>query len=136
MNKLILFLFTAILLYSCNTDSTSAVRWNDAIIAEQTKILTPMFEFFEMDAAEMQSGVDELVAICDEAIAAVEKLGVWDGNDAFHKAALDLFRFYKKAISVDYREMVEILNKEDLTDERRFQNRRNRGKCCSRGGSI
>lgn len=122
--KLTLALFTLafLLLQSCNLNkTTSAVEYNDKIITEQTKVIQltlDMINYIETDLAKCEELRLEIVKQCEKSIGIIEKMEPFDGDSQLKNAALDLFKFYKQTYSVEYKKLIEILNKgEEITQE-------------------
>ena len=96
----------------------SAIDYNDMIVEEQTKIGQKIIDFnyaVESDA-DMEMPLKLTLAQIDVSIAAIEKLSTWEDGAALKSSALQLFKFYKSIVSVEYREMVNILYHENLSD--------------------
>ena len=96
----------------------SAIDYNDMIVEEQTKIGQKIIDFnyaVESDA-DMEMPLKLTLAQIDASIAAIENLSTWEDGAALKSSALQLFKFYKSIVSVEYREMVNILYHENLSD--------------------
>ena len=94
---------------SCNsTPKMTALEYNDAIINEQTKIVEVILKFNSNDGTDMEAFDEvrkEIIVQCDSSIAKVKALSDFDGNTEFRDAGIELFGFYKKISSKEYREM-------------------------------
>ena len=102
---------------------SSAVEYNDHIVNLQNEIGYKMIAFNDQVGGEnstleqVQPYFDELLSTTRDVIKRLEKVTPWDKNTELKSAALELFRFYEVTIDRDYREMVDIVYKSDLTDE-------------------
>ena len=116
-----LFAFSFLLLQSCATDSQKALAYNDAIINEQSKIITLSLDLVETMDTDISKCKDIRLAIikqCDKSLAAINKLEGFEGSDRLKNAAIKLFSFYKEIYSDEYKKMFEILDKgENITEE-------------------
>ncbi len=119
-----IYTFIALLLIttvSCNsTPKMTALEYNDAIINEQSKIVEVILKFNSNDGTDMQAFEDvrkEIVTQCDSSIMKITALSDFDGSTEFRDAGIELFRFYKDISSNEYRQMLEILEKGDFTEE-------------------
>lgn len=117
-------LFITLTLGSCNLNSTSgALDYNNQIVDEQTKILEKFVAFTEIGDGEnrlkeLDKARMDIVNQCESSLKIVEALAPYEGNTRFRDAAIELFRFYKTTCEGSYKEMIEILGKEEnITDE-------------------
>ena len=93
------------------------IEYNDAIINEQTKISKVMIEMannFSNDLDKSESLRQKLVTQCDSSINAVKALPDYKGNTSFRDAGAALFTFYKEISEKEYKEMIDILRKENI----------------------
>lgn len=116
-----LFAFSFLLLQSCATDSQKAIEYNDAIIKEQSKIIElslDLVESMDTDISKCKEIRLDIVKQCDESLAAIKKLKGFEGSERMKNAAIELFSFYKKIYSNEYKQMFDILDKGvDITEE-------------------
>lgn len=116
-----LFAFAFMFLQSCGTDSQKAIEYNDAIINEQTKIIDLTLELVEMMDTDIEKCKDirlEIVQQCDKSLVAIKALEGFEGSEKLKNSAIDLFTFYKKIYSNEYKQLFEILDKgENITEE-------------------
>ena len=100
-----------------NAETMTPVEYNDAIIGEQTKITKAMIEmanYFAPDIEKSELLRKELVKQCDASIAALKKLPAYEGDTKFRDAGVNLFQFYKEISAKEYKEMIDILRKENI----------------------
>jgi len=117
-----LIAFSFLLLTSCNQmKTTSAIEYNDQIINEQSKVIKLTLEFVKMidtDLDGCEAKRQEIVKQVETSIGVIEKMEPFEGNSELKNAALDLFRFYKKVYSEEYKMLLEMLTKGDeITQE-------------------
>lgn len=102
---------------------SSAVEYNDHIVDLQNEIGYKMIAFNEQVGGEnstleqVQPFFDDLLSTTRDVIKRLEKVQPWENNKELKSAALELFRFYEVTIDRDYRKMMEIIYKTELTDE-------------------
>jgi len=117
-------LLTAVLLLLSSfvqAQNTKAIDYNDKIVDEQSKIIVLTLEFVDLidiDLNACETKRVEMVKQIETSILVVEKMGSFEGNSELRTAALNLFRFYKKVYSVEYKMFLDYLLKgEDITEE-------------------
>lgn len=111
-----------VLLQSCKPEKTmTAIEYNDAIIAEQTKItqLTlDLIKSIETDLDKCEEIRLKTVTQCDSSVAAINRLEAFEGGEALKSAALDMIHFYKDVYSDEFKTMIVLLKKgENITPE-------------------
>jgi hypothetical protein len=120
MKKLVylLFIVAALGAIGCEKKLT-ATEYNNKIINEQSKVLDLVLEFTaKVDSSDMK-GARALLDItgvqCDSSIKIIEAMGPFEEDASFKDAAIDLFKFYKRAFAQDYKELLDIIEKEEPT---------------------
>lgn len=97
---------------------SSAVDYNNYIIGQQEKIVNKMNELSEAIDAETYdiAGTkrEELVKQCVTSIDSVKALEAFNKNTGFRDEAVTLFTFYKAISEKEYKEMLDILKKENI----------------------
>ncbi|MFH0865571.1 MAG: hypothetical protein V1904_05225 [Bacteroidota bacterium] len=132
MRTINLLLFAAIIMLfisSCGSKSgnssdklsfSSAVDYNNFIIGQQENIVNKMNELSEAIDAENYTDAttkqEELVKQCKSGIDSVKALDAYNGNTAFRDEAVTLFNFYKEISEKEYKEMLDILKKENIAE--------------------
>lgn len=102
---------------------STAVEYNDHIVGLQNEIGYKMVAFNEQVGGEtstmesVQPYFEDLLATTRDVIKRLEKVSPWEKNTELKSAALELFRFYETTIDKDYRHMIEIVYKSDMTDD-------------------
>lgn len=102
---------------------SSAVEYNDHIVDLQNEIGYKMIAFNEQVGGEnstmeqVQPFFDDLLSTTRDVIQRLEKVQPWENNKELKLAALELFRFYERTIDKDYRQMIGIVYKAEMTDE-------------------
>jgi len=114
MKNLLLLLLVIPFFASAQKD---ALEFNDIIVGEQTKIGQKLIDFNY--AVEAGTDTDLPLKLTLEQIkvslAEVEKVS-WQDGAALKKSAIELFKFYQSIVSNEYVEMVNIIEKPDLTE--------------------
>jgi hypothetical protein len=101
---------------------TSAIEYNDYIVNLQNQIGYKILAFNEemeketSTLASMQPFHDDLLQTTRNAIVSLEGIEAWDGNVELKASALALFSFYQQAFANEYKEMMGIVFKAELTD--------------------
>ena len=121
MKKLFyLFVISAVATTAACKKKITATEYNNKIINEQSKVLDLVLEFnakIDQDSfAQARSLLDKTVVQCDSSINTIDALGEFDGDAAFKNAAIDLFKFYKRIFSQDYKELLDIIEMSEPTD--------------------
>lgn len=115
------FAMLLIVTVSCNsTPKMTALEYNDAIINEQSKIVEIILKFNSNDGTDMNAIDDirkEIITQCDSSIIRITALSDFDGSTEFRDAGIELFRFYKEISTNEYRQMLDVLEKGDFTEE-------------------
>jgi len=111
-----------VLLQSCKPEKTmTAIEFNDAIIAEQSKIIQLTLDFaktMETDLDKCEEIRLQTIVQCDSSIAAIGRIESFEGGEALKSSALDMIQFYKDIYSNEFKTMIEILKKgENITPE-------------------
>jgi hypothetical protein len=90
----------------------SPVQYNDYIVSRQTKITNNIIQFGEVSGKYLDSA-DHLLDIyaneTGELINDLKDMPPYKGDSLFRNSAVDLFIFYKKIFSNEYKRMVIIL---------------------------
>lgn len=107
-----------LVLASCNMGpKMTPIEYNDAIIGEQTKISRVMIDMansFSTDLNKSEALRLDLIKQCEASIKAVKELPDYKGNTKFRDAGANLFTFYKEISEKEYKEMIDILKKENI----------------------
>jgi hypothetical protein len=99
---------------------SSAVDYNNYVIGQQEKIVNKMNELSDAIDAETYDVAntkrEELVKQCVTSIDSVKALDAYNSNTGFRDEAVVLFTFYKAISEKEYKEMLDILKKKDITE--------------------
>lgn len=110
-----------LLFLSCATNSQKAVEFNNLVINEQQRIselAIKLVDTMRSDISKCKEIRLDIVKQCDESLAAIKKLKGFEGSERMKNAAIELFSFYKKIYSNEYKQMFDILDKGvDITEE-------------------
>jgi hypothetical protein len=110
-----LFSLAFLLLQSCGgTSSQTAIEYNDAIIKEQTKIINltlDLIKYMETDIDKCKEVRVQIVDQCDASLKVIKDLKGFEGSEKLKNAAIDLFTFYKKIYSNEYKQLFDIIDK-------------------------
>lgn len=95
------------------------IEYNDAIIGEQTNIsrlMVDMANAFSTDLTESEKYRIQLVKQCEESVDKIKNMPDYKGNTRFRDAGVALFSFYKDISEKEYKEMIAILQKEQIDE--------------------
>lgn len=115
-------LFIGICLVSCGPTKEDAIRYNDAITFEQTKVVDA--ENRLTDAVkqgtnyELDKALDKLSVQVDSSTAIVKEMEAFDGKTDMKDAALALFAAYRSVIDNEYNAwMINLQTPADEVDD-------------------
>lgn len=124
MKKNLLFLpVLALLFVACSFEtSEKAVKYNDDMIAIQSKVDEALVEFLDaidtFDAAEMEAARTETLELIENAVDDVDAMRDFDKKDDFKKEMKKLFAMYKDITENELTEVVDLVGYTDeMTDE-------------------
>jgi hypothetical protein len=104
------FLFVSTLLVSCGPSADDAIKYNEELVNQQTKIFDKESALIEVISKNMPEKLDglcaELSKQIDESISIVEKMDAFDGKTELKDAALKVFKTYKDVVSNEYKSMI------------------------------
>lgn len=101
---------------------TNAIDYNDHIVELQNEIGYKMIAFNNEVSAETATSesvkpfYDDLLTTTRAVIVKLEKVKPFEKNVELKTTAMELFRFYETTISVDYREMIDLIFGDELDD--------------------
>lgn len=122
MKKLVYLLFIVAVAATTGCEKKlTATEYNNKIIDEQSKVLDLVLDFTaKVDENDMKGArllLEKTGVQCDSSIKTIEAMGPFDDDASFKDAAIDLFKFYKRAFSSDYKELLDIIEKTEPTME-------------------
>ena len=122
MKKLVYLLFIVAVAATTGCEKKlTATEYNNKIIDEQGKVLDLVLDFTaKVDESDMKGArllLEKTGVQCDSSIKTIEAMGPFDDDASFKDAAIDLFKFYKRAFATDYKELLDIIEKEEPTME-------------------
>lgn len=130
--KILLFAFATSILFltSCNSGGSklmdelsnissgpTALEYNDSIIAAQNRIIEKFLAFgqsFDGGMDQAESIRQETIKVCEASIKTVSSMKPYEGDNSLRQAALDLFKFYKEVSSNEFKQLQDILMKDDI----------------------
>ena len=92
----------------------SPLEYNNYIMARQKKVVEGISVYTAASQGDFQKASFELnkvVGIITDALKDIHGMSSFDGDSSLKVAAVDLFSFYKKSFSSDFREMLTISEK-------------------------
>ncbi len=113
-NLLLLFSFVILLNVKAQTFSTP-VAYNDYIVNSQNELIDLLLVFNDQVSADdaekknLLALTHEMTLKAKSLVAKVEAIADYEGNWDLRNSALELFRFYVKTFSTEYREMIELI---------------------------
>lgn len=116
-----LFLLTSLFFGSCNiTTQDDAIKFNDAIIDEQEKVIDAVSAYNEEESYDLDVSLklcEEIVKQCDQSIQTINALKPVEGGEAFKSSVLAYFSFFKHVGKEEYVEFSHLICNEDYSDE-------------------
>lgn len=129
MKTTCLSLLLAIIIYSCTqsvakgrdgVELKTAMEYNDYIVDRQFEVLT----FFDKLSAASAVSVDSaslVIGECEkktaEFVKDIQQMSDFKGDTIFRNKSVEAFRFYNRLFKEDYRQLLELNNKEDASLE-------------------
>jgi len=109
MKKTIYMMFGSLVLmsfFACGPTKEDAIKYNDAIITEQRKVVDKENELtgaIKNNAPNLDQILEGLLKQVEESTAAVTKMEDFDKKSDFKDAALKLFAVYKDVATIEYK---------------------------------
>jgi|GEM_PF-1083883 len=104
-------LFVSALLVSCGPSTDEAIKYNDALVSQQTKVFEKESALIEAISKNMPEKFDVLLAELsvqvDSSTEAVKKMDGFDGKTDLKDAALKVFITYRTIVDSSYAEMIK-----------------------------
>jgi len=104
-------LFISAILVSCGPTSNDAIKYNDELVNQQTKVFekeTVLIDAISKNMPDKLEGLySDLKKQVDESISAVEKMDAFDGKTDFKDAAMKVFNTYKDVTANEYNDMIK-----------------------------
>ena len=116
-------LFIAAVLFSCSIKPTpqQAVTYSNKIVDIQAQAITSVDDIISVfggTAHELQDAHKAAVEKADKALDGIKQLGPLEAeNTAFYDAAIKYLTMHKQVLELEYKEIVNILGKEEVGDE-------------------
>lgn len=130
MKKQLLFILVlplVMFLSSCSDKKSdkisfsSAIEYNDYIVNLQTKTIKEILILSDNmkagDSATVYASFDKFGTQAKASHEELKKLDVFEKDGEFRDKALDLFKFYVKIYEVDYKEMIELVLKKEISEK-------------------
>ena len=107
------FFLLSIVISSCGPSSEEAAKYNDALIAQEIKVVNTEMELVttltkNLTMAQMDTAYSKLVRQLKLSTDSVKNAGMFDGNSMLKDALLELFATYKTVTEKDYTEVIEL----------------------------
>lgn len=116
-------LLIAVILFSCKTKPTpqEAVTYNDKVVDIHTNAINSLDDIttaFDGTAADLQTAHKSAVEKAGHALDGIKKLGPFEAEKpAFYDAAVKYLTMHKQVLELEYKQVVDILSKEEVGDE-------------------
>ncbi len=99
---------------------TTSLEFHNGIVAKQSRIDAAVSRFNAgivlFDGDTILSAYKNMLTVTESVISETEKMKVPESGTEYHKAALDLFRFYLRTFENDYYDAVAIMYRIPVTD--------------------
>jgi hypothetical protein len=119
-NLLIAFLLLPLFAVAQTKDP---IAYNDKIVGYQNDVVSGMLSLNESISLETSTRESiealrlELVKTAQTSIANTQKMPAYDGSTELRDAAVALFKFYEGVIKDEYKQMIDIVYMEEITEE-------------------
>lgn len=119
---ILLFLLAPAVAVNAQSVKERAMDYNDVIVDAQNNIGLELLKFNQGMSKLPEDSVRQMrKEIIDVIIAStdtVRQLGEFEGNDEFRAAAIELFDYYREAVMIDYKDVLDLLYAGVVTHER------------------
>ncbi len=105
-----------------NGQNTEAVKYNNAIVGQQHKVVPHIVRFFETHAkhgCSLEKAMKEkerIETMLDKGILKVQAMKPYYGNDSLRQSALKWLKIYKRTFDVDFETAIPLLSKKEKTE--------------------
>lgn len=102
---------------SNGVEFTSAIEYNDYIITRQKTVVSEISRYgnaAQVNADSAEIILDKTVEHIGNMLVEIKGMPAFNGDSSFRDAAIELFNFYKKSFSTDFKEMLNINRKVEL----------------------
>jgi hypothetical protein len=110
-NKLWFLILISLLLFSCGHSKDEAIKFNNAILEQQTKVFDKENAIFDALNKNKPDNLDFLCADLtnqvDTAIVSVNKLVSFDSETGLKESTLNILKTYKEVLAGDYKDLIE-----------------------------
>jgi len=110
-------LFVSAILVSCGPTTDDAIKYNDALVDQQKKVLQKESALIEVISKntpdKLESSYNDLLNQIKESAEIVQKMEAFDGKTDMKDAVLKVFEAYKNAAENDYIEMINLAKTPD-----------------------
>lgn len=141
-------IFTLFIALACGSlqlraqEFSTAIEYNDYIVAQQNSIAAAMLIFNEelsKDTATKESATEKLEGLksaTKTSLANVRKISGYDGNVELRAATIDLFSFYEITFAKEYLQMIDLLYQEVFDESTMAEMQRMLTDISSREGAL
>lgn len=113
--------FPLLMLGGCKDTRQQATDYNNRIVGLQEQVVRQMVEFSESfesnDPELMEKRRQELLDTIKSALKDLEGLEPFEGSTEFREAAVSLLGFYRDTCDAEYKEIIEVYRKPEITQE-------------------
>lgn len=112
-------IFSSGLSFGQNKD---AVKYNNAIVGQQHKVVPHIVRFFETHAkhgCSLEKAMKEkerIELMLDKGIVKIQAIKPYDGNDSLRQSGLKWLKIYKHSFDVDFETAIPLPSKKDKTE--------------------
>ncbi|MBN2682763.1 MAG: hypothetical protein JXR58_09670 [Bacteroidales bacterium] len=102
---------------------TDPVKYGDFFVQHQNRLLKMIIQIGDVaknsTKEEINDFLDEMIELCESSIKEIKDVKGFKGSTELREAALELFSFYSRIMKKQYKEMFEIISKEEdlITEE-------------------
>lgn len=109
--------------YNAYNQGKQAVEFNNTVVQEQNEFVTKFLDLSTKASTyseeELKTNFEDTLNVAEENLETIRNLETPENGEEFKKAATDLFAFYVKIMKNEYKEMIELSRKDELTSTQR-----------------
>lgn len=129
MKKTFVFLFIVLSFIACKQAKgpngvvyATVSQYNDYIISRQAYILKSFKNMADMISSDKNLALNMLSIASQKSLETakeVEGMPAWKGNTNFRDKAVDMFNYYGKTYSTDFKELIQLASNPEITETQR-----------------
>jgi hypothetical protein len=111
------FLWLITIMVSCGHTTDDAVKFNNGIVEQQTKVFEKENALLNAINKNMQNKIDSLFTALsvqvDSGYASINEMEIFDKETGLKESSLNIFATYKKVLTGDYKDLIKCIKTPD-----------------------